>query len=367
MHKKILYIANSPAPSDLDSYRKRGMIAVNASNYNLQVMRGFVHNGHEVHTLFVDTQLITSRHFQELGIHFHYLTNYLYIPKQLKELNLDTKNTLVICDTLHLRSIVLSLLFIKSNHLKMIGIVTDLYRFFHKKGSFNLKSFLFMKLGEWTLYQYDAYVLVSELIKQEAFIRTKPILVAEGIYDLPDLPVTDNRENVILYSGALEAEYGILNVMEAINELIDFPYVLHIYSASQTYLEFENRLSNKVIFNGYLDRKKLLIKQRQAKVLINPRPLNLPFNAFSFPSKLIEYMASGTPTITSELPSIPDRFIQELFLIEDMSLNGIKTALQEFCETPYSVHQIKASELKIRIENEFAHHFVAKKIEQLVQ
>ena len=367
MHKKILYIANTPAPSDLDDYRKRAMIAVNASNYNVQVMRGFVQNGHEVHTLFVDTQLSTSRHFQELGIHFHYLTGYLNIPKQLKKLNMDSKSTLVLCDTLHLRGILLSLSFIKLNQLKMIGIVTDLYRFFHKKGSFNLKSYLFMKLGEWTLHQYDAYVLVSELIKQEAFTKNKPILVAEGIFDLPDLPKSFNKENIILYSGALEAEHGILNVMDAVNELVDFPYVFHIYSASPRYKEFDDRLSHKVIFKGYLDRNNLLIKQRQAKILINPRPLNLPFNAYSFPSKLIEYMASGTPTITSALPSIPERFIQGLYLIEDISLNGLKTALNAFCETPYTVHQVKADNLKIQIEDEFAHTIVAKKIEQLIQ
>jgi len=49
---------------------------------------------------------------------------------------------------------------------------------------------------------------------------------------------------------------------------------------------------------------------------------------YSFPSKLIEYMASATPVLTTRLPGIPPEYEPYVYWIEDDSVEGIEHSLR---------------------------------------
>ena len=74
--------------------------------------------------------------------------------------------------------------------------------------------------------------------------------------------------------------------------------------------------------------------QQQATVLINPRSSKGEYTKYSFPSKTMEYLASGTPTIMCHLPAIPQEYDEYLYYITDESAEGIKSKLIEVCEKP---------------------------------
>lgn len=52
----------------------------------------------------------------------------------------------------------------------------------------------------------------------------------------------------------------------------------------------------------------------QADVLVDPRPLDSEFASQSFPSKLLEYLASGIPVVSTSPPSIPAGYRDHLEL-----------------------------------------------------
>ena len=52
------------------------------------------------------------------------------------------------------------------------------------------------------------------------------------------------------------------------------------------------------------------------------------FTKYSFPSKNIEYMASGTPLLTTKLPGMPKEYYPYVFLIENESVEGYAKALE---------------------------------------
>ena len=63
--------------------------------------------------------------------------------------------------------------------------------------------------------------------------------------------------------------------------------------------------------------------QRQATVLVNPRTSEGEYTKYSFPSKTMEYLLSGKPTIINRLPGIPEEYYDYVFTPEDESIEAL--------------------------------------------
>lgn len=63
--------------------------------------------------------------------------------------------------------------------------------------------------------------------------------------------------------------------------------------------------------------------QMQAMLLINPRPSEEEYTKYSFPSKNMEYMVSGRPTLTTYLQGMPKEYLNYVYVIENETEIGI--------------------------------------------
>ena len=73
--------------------------------------------------------------------------------------------------------------------------------------------------------------------------------------------------------------------------------------------------------------------ERRAKLLINPRPVRGKLDTrFNFPSKLMEYMQSGRPVITTKLLGIPEEYEQKMYFFEDDTTEAIKQGIEKILE-----------------------------------
>ena len=70
-------------------------------------------------------------------------------------------------------------------------------------------------------------------------------------------------------------------------------------------------------------------KEQEATLLINPRPTGEAYVKYSFPSKTMEYMASGTPVLTTVLPGMPKEYHPYVYLLEDETAEGIAEQLKQ--------------------------------------
>ena len=68
---------------------------------------------------------------------------------------------------------------------------------------------------------------------------------------------------------------------------------------------------------GLLKRDEVLQLQKSCTVLINPRPKNGEYTKYSFPSKIMEYMSSGTPVIAYKLEGIPEEYYEHIYMVND--------------------------------------------------
>ena len=89
---------------------------------------------------------------------------------------------------------------------------------------------------------------------------------------------------------------------------------------------------DRVFYGGMLLNTQIVEKEQEATLLVNPRPTGEEYVKYSFPSKTMEYMASGTPVLTTVLPGMPKEYHPYVFLLEDESEDGIAAKLKEVLE-----------------------------------
>ena len=89
---------------------------------------------------------------------------------------------------------------------------------------------------------------------------------------------------------------------------------------------------NRIIYFGQLMREEVLCLQKRATVLINPRLSDSEFTKYSFPSKTMEYLASGTALIMHPLKCLPKEYFEHIFIAYEESDAGLAASIIEVCE-----------------------------------
>lgn len=123
----------------------------------------------------------------------------------------------------------------------------------------------------------------------------------------------------VVYTGALDLRYGIREMVDALDYIAD-PRLRMVFCGggeATAYLEYRASLDERIILAGRVRHVVALDWQRRAGLLINPRSSMGAFTRYSFPSKTLEYMASGNLVATYQNEGIPREYYSYF-----MSING---------------------------------------------
>lgn len=181
---------------------------------------------------------------------------------------------------------------------------------------------------------YDGYVYLTENMK-ERISDEKPYMVMEAIADIPTAEMTEIPVKAdpaaIMYAGMLEEKYGVINLIEAFeNSNLDKEELWLFGSGNAVDKILERAKKNsKIRYFGRKDREEVLQYEKAASLLVNPRNVKEPFTKYSFPSKTIEYMLSGTPMLTTRLAGIPQEYYRYLFVCDDNEPMTLQNALEQ--------------------------------------
>lgn len=179
----------------------------------------------------------------------------------------------------------------------------------------------------------DSYVLLSKYMADRLLVGDKPWIVVEGIYNsvTDDVKVEgrDTGEKWILYSGTLAQRYGVLNLVNAFTLLHNSDYRLIICGAGGAQAEICDKAKEdpRIIYKGQLPREEVLKLQRMSNLLVNPRTPEGEFTKYSFPSKTMEYLASGVPTLLYKLPGIPEEYYNYCFTVDGLSVENLASKI----------------------------------------
>ena len=225
--------------------------------------------------------------------------------------------------------------------VKVSVIITDLYGKNGLPSNNRISAVLFelyqKKIDSLTKY-VDSFTLLTEAMTVPLGIGKRPYTIVEGIYgsrtETPSVQKTDKK--VILYTGTLNYEFGIEDLLNAFSSIDSPDYELWVCGdgeAKETIIEMAKE-DSRIKFYGFVPKMKALELQQQATVLINPRKNDMEYTKYSFPSKTIEYMVSGIPVVMYKLDGIPGEYDKYLNYIEGDSTEDIKKALVSVCELP---------------------------------
>lgn len=224
---------------------------------------------------------------------------------------------------------------------RIILIVPDLYEDISSSGYF--KSLAKKRLfGDFdSLCQHvDAYVLLTDQMIERMPVR-KPYCVVEGVYNLSEQRVpTQHKPHsfTILYSGMLYERFGVKNLVDAFCSLSNESLRLQLCGSGdlEGYIKDKAAEDPRIEFLGVIPRKKALELQCSASLLVNPRQPNGGFTRYSFPSKNIEYLASGTPALIYELEGIPQEYYNYCYHLsaEQSSVKDLADIMQKIYNEP---------------------------------
>ena len=312
--------------------------------YHRLLARGLARNGAEVIALSAPpvtrrntrARFVRLRPDTEEGVRFSYLP-VLLVPvlKHLvtlftaffRTLRFVTRDSFVICDTLNVTVSAGARAAAFLRRTPCIGIVTDVPDMMSEHPS------RINRINRRLLAGYDAYLFLTEQMNSLINKRGRPYLVAEGQVDAalgetPPSPVEKDDPPVLLYAGMLHERYGILRLAQAF-AMTRLPARLVIYGTGDA----EDRLRGiaakdpRIRLMGQRDNAEVVAHERRAALLINPRPSDAEFTKYSFPSKNMEYMASGTPVLTTRLPGMPEEYRDHVYLFDGEQPEEMAAAL----------------------------------------
>ncbi len=221
------------------------------------------------------------------------------------------------------------------------------------------------------LHSFDCYVVLAEPMIKQLNIAEKPYAVVEGIYSnvtSAPYPVEKFPNKTILYAGGIQTRYGVFDLIEAFHRIENNDYKLILCGPCLEMEKLNHYLSSdsRIEYRGLIPTDEVRALQKKVTVLVNPRHSTEEFTKYSFPSKTLEYMASGTPVLMSPLPSMPEEYKQYLYLFDDESIKGMKLMIEKVCSLSISELNSKGTSAKIFVYNYKSSKEQIKKILKLI-
>jgi glycosyltransferase involved in cell wall biosynthesis len=214
---------------------------------------------------------------------------------------------------------------------------------------------LFYRLDFWLqkklIPHFDGLVVVNTLIVEDFAPDVPFVHVAGGVSEealrSSDAASRSKRANspfTIVSVGTLSETNGFVELLEAFSLLPGDGYRLRIAGTGP----LEERIKQAVETNsriehcGYLAFDQVLALYGSADVLINMRLTKKVKTDYLFPSKTIEYLASGVRVITSCTGHIEEEFADMAFLLKDKTSRGLASMIEQVASMDSEIRSQRA-------------------------
>lgn len=198
----------------------------------------------------------------------------------------------------------------------------------------------------WLLKNTDGIITITNGLKQDLVkdynYPTAKILTAPDGVDLDTFDIKITREQaraqlvlpldkkIVLYTGHLFTWKGVDTLAQASKKIPDDILIYTVGGDENEIKNFNKRNPNHKIINvPAVSREDVAIWLKAADLLVLPNSAKEKISEkYTSPLKLFEYMASGTPIIASDLPSIREIITNEASFFFPDNTNSLKEAIQ---------------------------------------
>lgn len=224
-------------------------------------------------------------------------------------------------------------------HTKTCCIVSDLpaylYKMHETRGLKTMLNDYYSRKMVKLQTGFDSYILLTEHMAKKMQIEDKPGILMEGFSDESIFSITDdvpkNGKKTVMYAGALSKSFNIDSLLDGFMQVEgDYELWLFGYGDLVDYIRECEAKDKRIHYFGKVDRKSLLEHQKAAHLLISVKSPEEDHANYAFPSKILEYMTSGTAVASTTVGGIPEEYFEYIFPIDGHDAASIKAGLEKF-------------------------------------
>lgn len=226
---------------------------------------------------------------------------------------------------------VIPLLLLRKRYQFRIVTVCSEVTVFRRKEKGSLISRISRKVSSFLDNSFDGYVLLSKYMNEVINKKNRPYVVMEGVAKKPPQFTDITKKNAVLYAGGLTEDNGIQILIDGFLKADIENLELWICGDGPMNEMVKScaRQNSKIQYLGILSNQQVQRLEQEAELLIAPRFSEKEFTKYSFPSKTIEYMSSGTPTALTRLKGIPEEYFEYAYVLERETSEGVAELLTE--------------------------------------
>ena len=250
----------------------------------------------------------------------------------------------VVTDTLRINLLKGAIKFAREHNAKIIGMLTD------NPANLTLVKRSYIRNVYNQVGRLDGFLSLSNGLLRAFKVTEKPNYIFEGLVDEIQQLKKEPIGNYYFFGGSLYERYGVKRL---INAFVDCDIKEKLVIAGNGPLKdyiFQNIEKNpQVLYLAQLPIEKVYGLEQHSIANINPRPFSKKLDDESVPSKLLEYLSSGTPTISTIHSRLYEIFKDDIFWVEDDSLEGIRQALNDFNNKDYEELKKRAIAARVKV------------------
>lgn len=215
----------------------------------------------------------------------------------------------------------------KKHNIKSVTICSEVPEL--RRYGNSLPSKIKKRVFTWFNEQFDGYVFFSSEMKKVVRYRNKPVMVLEGIAPEIRKEPTSGKKNIIMYAGGLAADNKIPFLLECCKEIpeLDEVWICGVGS-DEDRIKALALTDSRIKYFGRVNNEKVLEMEEKAKILINFRSPEEELTKYSFPSKILEYIASGSLVLSTRLLGIPKEYFDYIVPVDQTDKEKVKTAIR---------------------------------------
>lgn len=203
--------------------------------------------------------------------------------------------------------------------------------------------------------------------KQE--IKGVNVSIVENFAVIPhNIAAVENRKNIILFLGHIEAGKGVYDIPQIVKRVIeDIPDVKFVLCGNGKVDEFkrivvENNLDNYIELTGWINN------QQKDELLNSSKICFLPSYSEALPMAILEGMAYGLPVVSTNVGGIPAVVSEGIngYLYEPGSITDFANAIIKLLNNPNLCKKMYENNIR-KISNEFSIESNVKKISAIYQ
>ena len=210
------------------------------------------------------------------------------------------------------------LLFVQKIGIKYVPIICDLPFYeeveHSRKGIRQHLSSLAHKSQFKNISMPAGLIILNENVKKD-FSIIKTILIEGGVseQDIKEkVEKTEQNDKFILfYSGSIDIFHGSDKILSIAKRLDPHRFTFIVCGRGEEWAEIfeQNTTETSVLqYKGVVSNEELATLQSNADLLLIPHPTSLKQLRYQFPSKMMDYMLTGVPVLTTPLPGLPDEY-----------------------------------------------------------